>query len=559
MTSQPQHQQTTDPRRMRRPTAAFLPDDSPSESTPLPDPPPLFRRLRSLLPWGRLFVSFAAISIQIAVIILTVLNLSRTASYYYSAFALLSVVCTVLVWNSDINTSYKLTWIFAILIFPLYGGILFIINGIPKANRLGFRRFSQRCRPLKQYLFRPHDIRLQDQAVPARIWRQARHLTNTTLYPAYTDTHTTYFNSGESQFEAMLSDLRQAKQFIFMEFFIISEGMLWDTFFDLLKQKVREGVEVRIIYDDIGSMWKRPRHLHRRLAEIGVQIRVFNPIMALPSLIFNTRDHRKLVVIDGRIAYTGGTNLADEYINAIERFGHWKDAGLRLEGEATWSFTMMFLLLWQHLSGKRTFHPSYFEQYRAIPSPGTPPQPMDNGCVIPYDDVPDDGLAVGANVYKNLINRAEQSVSIMTPYLVLDDEMLQALYRAAESGVTVKIITPHIPDKAYVHAVTRSYYKQLIEHGIQIYEYRPGFIHSKVVLADDELAVVGTVNFDYRSFYLHMECGAWMYRTTCMQQIRADFDQTLADSVPFTAEICRQWGLNKRIGQWFLRFFAPIL
>lgn len=555
MTSQPQRpQQTTYSRHSQPPDA-----HQPSGTRQLPEPQPLFKRFRSLLPWGRLLISFAAICIQMAIIILTVLNLSRTASCYYSAFALLSVACAILVWNSDINTSYKLTWIFLILIFPLYGGILFIINGIPKANRLGFRRFSQRCRPLKQSLFQPNHARLQEQAAPAQIWRQAQHLTATTLYPAYTDTHTTYFNSGESQFEAMLADLRQARQFIFIEFFIISEGMLWDTFFELLKTKVREGVVVRIIYDDIGSMWKRPRHLHRRLAEIGVQIRVFNPIMALPSLIFNTRDHRKLVVIDGHIAYTGGTNLADEYINAIERFGHWKDAGLRLAGEATWSFTVMFLFLWQHLSGKRAFHPSYFEQYRTIRPTGILPELNRNGCVMPYDDVPDDGLAVGANVYKNLINRAERSISIMTPYLVLDDEMLQALYRAAESGVDIKIITPHIPDKAYVHAVTRSYYKQLIEHGIRIYEYQPGFIHSKVVLADDELAVVGTVNFDYRSFYLHMECGAWMYRTTCIPEIRADFDQTLAASIPFTAEICRQWRLNKRIGQWFLRFFAPIL
>ena len=344
-----------------------------------------------------------------------------------------------------------------------------------------------------------------------------------------------------------------------MEFFIISDGELWRLVYDILIEKAAAGVEIRLMYDEIGSMWKLPKQDLTALQEANIKIHVFNPIklLILPSFLFNWRDHRKMIVIDGDVCYTGGSNLADEYVNIIERFGHWKDAGLRLHGSATWSFTVMFLTLWNYLDQQLTSSIEEYYSYR--PRLDATTKNEQHGILIPYDDVPDDGVEIAANVYRNIINRANHSIYIMTPYLVMDETMNQALYTAAESGVDVKIITPHHPDKPYVHAVTRSYYKQLIQHGIEIYEYKPGFIHSKVILVDGIAAVVGTVNFDYRSLYLHLECAVWMYDTECITAIKRDFEDTLPICLPITKTICEQWSIWKRAGQWFLRLFAPLM
>ena len=288
-------------------------------------------------------------------------------------------------------------------------------------------------------------------------------------------------------------------------------------------------MDVRLVYDDIGSIWNLPPRFLKTLKQAGIKGKVFNPLAALPSFIFNNRNHRKIVVIDGEIAYTGGTNLADEYVNLIERFGHWKDAAIRLEGPAVWSFTVMFLSLWNHLCRHDVHREDQFQTYApsdlrnhltSNEDEAAGMQSADQGYLIPYDDIPDDNKSVGVDTYHTMIQQAEHSIFIMTPYLVIDDEMIRSLTLAAAGGVEVIIITPHIPDKPYVLETTRSYYSKLIEHGVRIFEYTPGFIHSKVVLVDDCLAVVGTINFDYRSFYLHLECAVWMYQTECIPDIR---------------------------------------
>ncbi len=514
------------------------------------------KKLRRLLPWGRIIIGFGTILLQFLLILFLSRTLSARWPLVYAGFVAISFICSILVWNNEMNSTYKISWIILFFISPLFGGVLYLVSGMAKVSRLGLLRYSRLTDRIKRQLFADHSFdttQIQDDS--ARL--QAGYLQAAAGYPVYSATATTYYDSGESQFEAMFEDLWQAKSFIFIEFFILSDGQLWRALYHLLLEKVKEGVEVRLMYDDIGSIWQTPDSLLKKLKAAGVKVHVFNPLTALPSFLFNNRDHRKLVIIDGRIAYTGGTNLADEYVNLIERFGHWKDAGLRLEGPACRSCTIMFLTLWNHVEkSDHTAKEAYLPFCRPTLAPG---QTATQDLVCPYDDIPDDGRKIAADVYRNLINRATESIYVMTPYLVLDHEMLHAFYTAAVSGVKITFITPHIPDKMYVHAVTRSYYRELIAHGIEVYEYLPGFIHSKVMLVDDRFAVVGTVNFDYRSFYLHLENAVWMYKTGCLESIKNDFTDTIARSGQVTEENLPKLNVFKRIGLWLLRLFAPLM
>ncbi len=525
---------------------------------------------KNFLPWGRIIFVVAAMLSQIFLIAWGVKSASQLSPFISTALLLLSILVSIKIWNSEVNASYKFPWILLIIMFPLGGGLYYLISGVPKTNRWGLRKYSKNSRKIKSRLFKDMDCDMPDD-IPPEIKRQSTLLNHSSGYPCYTNTKIDYFSSGEAQFKKMIEDLKAAKESIFLEYFIISKGELWDELFAILAERAKAGVDIRVIYDDIGSIWNLPPRFIKKLDESGIQAKVFNPLSTLPSFIFNNRDHRKIVVIDGKIAYTGGTNLADEYVNAIERFGYWKDAAIRLEGPAVRSFTIMFLSLWNHMNRQLKKDINDFEAY--LPETEKPACPLDfdgdeapvkkfdcdSGYVMPFDDIPDDLHAIGLDTYRAMIQRANHSVRIMTPYLVLDDGMIEALTTAAASGVNVEIITPHIPDKPYVLEVTRSYYSKLIEQGVKIYEFTPGFIHSKVVLVDDQLVVVGTINFDYRSFYLHMECAVWMYRVNCIADIKRDFDQTIAVCQIISSEDLKRRGFWKRSWQTFLRMFAPLM
>ncbi len=519
----------------------------------------LTSKKRNLLPWGRLIFFALATLLQFVLIFLAIFRLSAATPIIYLFFLGVSMVCAILAWNSRINATYKMAWIFIICLFPLFGGILFLFANAPKNNRLGFRRLSYDCNQLKNQLFAQEQAvcqSIETLDIPLPIKRLIRHIQTASNYPLYFDTPCTYFASGEQQFRALFEDLKQAKRFIFIESFILSDGLLWQSLCQILTERAQEGVQIRLIYDDIGSLWHAPKSDLKRLETYGVEIMVFNPLRMTPTFIVNQRDHRKLVIIDGDIAYTGGSNIADEYVNVIDRFGHWKDSGLKVCGAAVWNFTVMFLNFWHHITKTPIQQSKTDFFYRPQEAPHPPHK--QSAMILPFDDIPDDDQEVSASVYRNLINRANQSIQIMTPYLILDESFLKAIYTAAESGVQVTIITPHHPDKPYVHAVTRSYYKNLVAHGVQIYEYEPGFIHSKVLLVDHELAVVGTINFDYRSLYLHMECAVWLYRSPCILQIEDDFKKTLQVCRKISQEDCNH-RLPRRIGNWFLRLFAPLM
>ena len=381
---------------------------------------------------------------------------------------------------------------------------------------------------------------------------QMRYLQNHAGFPVYTDSQTLYLSPGEKKFDCLLQELKKAQRYIFLEYFIIQEGCMWNSILEILKEKAAQGVKVRVLYDDIGCFLKLPQDYDSQLRSMGIDCRVFNRFKPVLTSMQNNRDHRKIAVIDGKVAFTGGINLADEYINAIERFGHWKDASVMVSGKAAWSFTLMFLQMWELTTGED----EDYAQYDPWVLTDCPVQA--SGFVQPYADSPMDKENVGEQVYLQIINNARRYLYINTPYLIIDESMMSALCLAAKSGVDVRIVTPHKWDKWFVHVTTRSYYRDLMAAGVRIYEYSRGFIHSKTFVSDDAVATVGTTNLDFRSLYLSFECGVLMYRTEAVAQLKEDFLNTLEQCHEITDGDC-QCGPIRRIFQDVLRLFAPLM
>ena len=349
-----------------------------------------------------------------------------------------------------------------------------------------------------------------------------------------------------------MAEMKKAQSYIFLEYFIVEEGIVWNSILDILKEKAAQGVEVRLIYDDIGCFLTLPKNYAKHLAEYGIKCMTFNPFRPVLSVMQNNRDHRKITSIDGKVAFTGGINLADEYANIIEKHGYWKDSAIMVEGKAAWSLTLMFLEMWQLCTKqKESFERFYPWKDNTCPV-------IADGYVQPYADSPMDDENVGEHVYMQILNHARDYVYITTPYLIVDDSMVSVLCLAAKSGVDVRIITPHIWDKALIHMTTRSYYRELIRGGVKIYEYSKGFIHSKTFVSDDQTATVGTTNLDFRSLYLHFECGVWMSGSSAVLQIKEDFLNTLKDCQQISVEECRGNPIT-RLFQDLLRLVAPLL
>lgn len=353
-------------------------------------------------------------------------------------------------------------------------------------------------------------------------------------------------------YEVLLSELKKAQNYIFLEFFIVQEGVMWDSILAILKEKARQGVKVRLIYDDMGCFFLLPGDYPKQLAKYGIESALFNPFRPFLTAKQNNRDHRKIISIDGKTAFTGGINLADEYINVIEKHGHWKDSGIVINGKAAWSFTLMFLEMWEICTGCNETYASYYPGLDALCST------VSDGFVQPYADSPMDTENVGEHVYLQILNQAQDYVYINTPYLIVDDSMISALSLAAKRGVDVRIVTPHKWDKWMVHMTTRSYYYELIKAGVKIYEYTNGFIHSKTFVSDDRIGTVGTTNLDFRSLYLHFECGALLFDNAVVMEIKKDFLNTLKVCQSVTEKDCRS-NVAVRLFQDILRLFAPLM
>ena len=449
------------------------------------------------------------------------------------------------------NPGYKIGWIIIVLVFMPFGALTYFLLGGNEMSAYNKRRLAVMERKVKANLSGDCDRaeRLAD-AAGADAGCMARYLEQAACCPVYGNTETRYYPLGDDCHHDLLEALESAERYIFVEYFIIEEGKLWNSILSILRRKAEAGVDVRVLYDDVGSIFTLPSDYPARLEKMGIQCRVFNRMVPVLSLRQNNRDHRKYMIIDGRVAFTGGINMADEYINAKPRFGHWKDNAIRLEGDAVWSMTVSFLSMWD-----------ITRQQEEDFSPFRPPLARGGaaGYVQPYHDCPWDDEPVGQAVYLNLINRAKRYVYITTPYLVIDSALSMALSTAAKSGVDVRIITPHIPDKKTVFEVTRAYYEELLADGIKIYEYTPGFIHGKVFVVDDEYATVGTVNLDYRSMFLHFENGVLLYRTDTVGDVRDDFLDTQSKSVEITLDDCKKVPTLRKIFRGVLRIFAPLL
>lgn len=500
------------------------------------------------------FFAFVMLIIQISILAAGYIWLEDYSRYFISANTILKILLIVYEINRDDEPSFKLTWIILIAVFPVFGALFYLYTRAGFISRDIHSAYERVQSKIKSYL-------IQDDSVIDEIKNDDENTASFVKYlneyggsPAYKNTAVKYYPLGDNMFEDMKKELLKANKFIFLEFFIINlQGKMWPEILEILKKKVKEGVEVRVLYDGMGCMTTLPRNYHERLKKNGIKCAVFSPIQPLLSTYQNNRDHRKIMIIDGRVCFVGGINLADEYINEIERFGHWKDTGVMLTGEAVAGFTGMFLGMWDLSSG---IEQDNYKEYITISKRyGV----SADGFVVPFADSPLDSVFVGKRAYIDNLNNAKNYVHIMTPYLVIDNGMLEAIKYASHRGVDVKIILPHIPDKAYAFWLARSYYPELINAGVKIYEYAPGFIHAKMSVADGNRAIVGTINHDYRSFYLHYECAAYMFNVPAIMDIENDFKETLSQSIPITMEEYEKFSIFTKLAGRIIRIFAPLL
>ena len=492
---------------------------------------------------------------QIAFIVFTFFKLSEQYTYLNIVFTIIALALTVHILNKPTNPAYKLAWIIPLLLMPLFTVVAYFVLMNQYGTKKVVKAHAKKCIETKPYMKQNDKVLNSLNIEDKNVYHLARYMDKFGGYPTYQNTEVEYFRIGEDKFEAIKRELRCARHFIFMEYFIIDQGEMWSEIEAILLQKASEGVDVRLMYDGMGSQSLLPYRYDKKLREKGIKCCVFNPFRPMLSSIQNNRDHRKILVIDGHTAFTGGINLADEYINRKERFGHWKDTAVMLKGDAVWNFTMMFLQLWEITYGEGLA--TDYDKYR--PEVHMPIKIQSDGYVMPYGDSPLDNENVGELVYMNIINSAKDYVYIMTPYLILDNEMITALGYAAKSGIDVRIIVPGIPDKWYVKSIGWSYYRELIELGVKIYEYN-GFIHAKSFVSDDTTAVVGTINLDYRSLYLHFECAAYMYKLPCVDDVKKDFLNIQKNNcVEVTLEMCEKRSFINKVISAGLRTLAPLL
>ena len=497
------------------------------------------------------------IIIQLTFIFFLIVRTERAFRYVNYILEAFSVMVCIYILNKKEKSAYKLTWIFLILLFPIFGGpvyVFFHTQSKPRKLRLQMEEIDRR---LKSH-FLPKQDALPQLALESReCLPQIQYLQNYAGFPVYRHTQTSFFNSGESFLAKALEEMEKAEKYIFLEFFILQQGKMLDPILELLERKAREGLDIRIIYDDLGCFMTLPPNFKNHLERKGIKCHVFNPFKPILSSLQNNRDHRKIISIDGKTAFTGGMNLADEYINARERFGHWKDAAIMIHGEAAWSLTLIFLQMW-NLDKKEPEDINALHPWKNTEGTYTACPVESDGYVQPYADSPIDDENVGEHVYIQIINNAKEYIYINTPYLVIDDNLLSALSLSAKSGVDVRIITPHRWDKWIVAVASRSYYRQLIQAGVKVYEYTIGFNHSKTFVSDDLVATVGTTNLDFRSLYLHFECGVWMYKTMSVAKVKDDFLNTLPVCREITLGDCSRNAIQ-RVTQDVLRLFAPLM
>ena len=502
--------------------------------------------------YGRTAIVVLCLLVQAGILALSFIYLSRYITVVFGSFTVLSALVTIHIMNTSDNPYYKLAWIIPVLVVPVFGTLFYLWAILQPGPRAIHKRYEAATRKMLPSLQQNPAVLEEIAAQSAGEACFVQYMNRYANAAVYNNTHVAYLPLGEDKMAAMLVALENAHTFIFLEYFIVEYGEFWGKVLEVLKRKAAEGVEVRFMYDGTCEFALLPHFYPKELAKHGIKAKAFCPLSPVFSTHQNNRDHRKICVVDNKTGFTGGVNLGDEYINKTAPHGHWKDTAVQLDGKAVRGLTMLYLQMW-NTSEKQlpdeNEHKKYLSPYSV---PGS-------GYVLPYGDSPLDGESVGLQVYIDILNRAQKYVHIMTPYLIIDNQMEAALKYAAKRGVTVKIIMPHIPDKAPILWLGRTFYAELLASGVEIYEYTPGFVHAKVFVSDGVRATVGTINLDYRSLYLHFECGAYLYQNSAIADIAADYAETLAKCQKITPDFCRRLPWYQKTTGRFLRLFAPLM
>ncbi len=501
--------------------------------------------------FSRFGILFLILLIQFLIIFAMFVRFQEFLPQYAGLNTLLSIILMLYLINSEINPTSKITWLIISTIAPLVGLLFFVFTQMEFGHRLLKTRLSQVIEETKENIKQDTNIIDSLQKKNTKLLSLHCYLNRSGCFPIYDNTQVDYLDSGEIMFEVLIKELKEARDYIFLEYFIIDEGYMWGKVLEILKAKAEAGVEVRVMYDGTCEFALLPHDYPKRLKKLGIQCKAFAPVTPFVSTHYNYRDHRKILVIDGHTAFTGGINMADEYINKVNKCGYWKDTAIMLKGEAVNSFTLMFLQMW-NIDEKNPEYDKYLK-YK-IGNKETK-----KGYVLPYSDWPLDDDKVGECVYIDILNLADKYVHIMSPYLILDSEMEYALKYAAKRGVDIKLILPGIPDKKPPFALAKSHYKSLLNAGVEIYEFVPGFVHAKMFVSDDCKGTVGTINLDYRSLYHHFECGAYLYEVPCLRDMEKDFQETLKQCKRITMVDVKKEKLYYKILGALMKVVAPLM
>lgn len=500
--------------------------------------------------FGRMGLVLVLLLVKVLYLLSVFLWFADYLPQVFSGHMLIAVAMVIVLLNSKLDPTAKITWLVLIIPKPLFGSMLFLFTQSELGQRAMKRRLKQLNRAAKEAIRQDAEAFAKFQTENAGAAAMAHYVASGGCYPVFGGCEAEYFPLGEDKFARLLTELEKAENYIFLEYFIVEEGIMWGKILEILARKAAEGVEVRVMYDGTCEFALLPKGYPKKLKKLGIQCKVFSPVTPLISTHYNYRDHRKICVIDGHTAFTGGINLADEYINAYEKHGHWKDTAVIVKGEAAKSFALMFLQLWSIT--EREF---IYEPYLTAEAPRSDAK----GYVMPYGDDPLDGEKVGKRVYIDLLNRAKRYVHIMTPYLIMDAELENALTYAAKRGVEVSLLLAGVPDKKIPYAMAKTHYRALLQAGVKLYEYTPGFVHAKGFVVDDQEAVVGTINLDYRSLYHHFECALYLCGVDCIGQIEADFSECVSKSREVTLQTLRKEKWYMMLVGYVMKLFAPLM
>lgn len=493
---------------------------------------------------NRLTIIGIILLLQVGVLWWFVYEFAATWYYLHLVSMILGILISLYMITTDENPMFKLIWIVFLIVIPVFGVLFYLYS---RTERLSISS-SERMRSAQTT--RENEMKKITPVFNPDYLKQQKYLTNLN-FPSFKNTQSIFLGSGEAKQTELLRELKKANYFIFMEYFIITLSKMWDEILEVLIQKQKEGVEIRIMYDDFGSATKLPYYYHRKLRKLGFQVVRFNPMKLHVNFAMNFRDHRKIVVIDNHVAFTGGFNIGDEYTNKKEVFGHWNDAGIMIRGEAVWSVTMLFLENWRFSTNDTsTDFSKYRRKHDIIPN---------DAVYIPFGDIPVDNNLTAKNIYLHLINDAQEVIYITAPYLILDNELTTALKLAAQSGVDVHIIMPSIPDKKLVFMVSQAYAEELVNAGVKLHRYKPGFIHSKMIICDKKVAMIGSSNLDFRSLYMHLENNLWLDDQKTILDMVNYYEYTLKESELITIENLRKRNIVYRIIQAVLKGFSPLL